>query len=101
MAIGKPAGRGDAVGALGRGADRGAAARTRWTLWAGAFRILIGCLIIPVVFWLRRSLEETDAFLSGWPPAKRREVFQLVAENWRLIGIGVMMSILTHDNVLS
>jgi MFS family permease len=65
------------------------------TLWGWRVPILIGCLIIPVVFWLRRSLEETDAFLSGRPPREAREVFQLVAENWRLIGIGVMMSILT------
>jgi MFS family permease len=65
------------------------------TLWGWRVPLLIGCLIIPVVFWLRRSLEETDAFLCGRPPKASSEVFQLIAENWRLILIGVMMSILT------
>jgi len=65
------------------------------TLFGWRIPILIGCLIIPVVFWLRRSLEETEAFLSARPPRETREVYQLVAENWSLILIGVMMSILT------
>jgi MFS family permease len=57
--------------------------------------LLIGCLIIPVVFWLRRSLRETDAFLSSRPPTATREVIQLLSENWRVVAVGVMMSILT------
>ena len=65
------------------------------TAWGWRVPLLIGCLIIPVVFWLRSSLEETDAFLCGRPPRESREVFRLIAENWRLIVIGVMMSILT------
>jgi MHS family citrate/tricarballylate:H+ symporter-like MFS transporter len=65
------------------------------TAWGWRVPLIIGCLIIPVVFWLRRSLEETEAFLSGRPPRETREVFRLIAENWRLITIGVMMSILT------
>jgi MFS family permease len=57
--------------------------------------LLIGCLIIPVVFWLRRSLKETDAFLSSRPPTATREVMQLLSENWRVVAVGIMMSILT------
>jgi MFS family permease len=57
--------------------------------------LLIGCLIIPVVFWLRRSLKETDAFLCSRPPTATREVMQLLSENWRVVAVGVMMSILT------
>ena len=57
--------------------------------------LLIGCLIIPVVFWLRRSLQETEAFLCSRPPTATREVMQLLSENWRVVAVGVMMSILT------
>jgi len=65
------------------------------TLWGWRVPLLIGCLIIPVVFWLRNSLAETEAFLHSKPPHASSEVFALILENWRLVGIGVMMSILT------
>jgi MFS transporter, MHS family, citrate/tricarballylate:H+ symporter len=64
-------------------------------VWGWRVPLLIGCLIIPVVFWLRRSLEETAAFRNSQPARSSREVWQLIAANWRLVGIGVMMSILT------
>ena len=57
--------------------------------------LLIGCLIIPVVFWLRRSLAETEAFLCSTPAQRSREVFALIGANWQPVAIGVMMSILT------
>jgi MFS family permease len=64
-------------------------------LWGWRVPLVIGCLIIPVVFWLRRSLAETEVFLSSRPPQETREVLRLLADNWRLVGVGVMMSILT------
>src|SRR5258705_5253453 len=63
--------------------------------WGWRVPLLIGCLIIPVVFWLRRSLQETEAFLCSRPVEKTSEVLRLLSENWRLVGGGVMMSILT------
>jgi MHS family citrate/tricarballylate:H+ symporter-like MFS transporter len=57
--------------------------------------LVIGCLIIPVVFWLRRSLEETEAFRCSQPVKSSREVWQLISANWQVVAIGVMMSILT------
>ena len=65
------------------------------TLWGWRVPLLIGCAIIPLVFWLRRSLQETEAFLCSRPPDSTREVLRLIGENWRLVGLGVMMSILT------
>src|SRR5258705_1489596 len=63
--------------------------------WGWRVPLLIGCLIIPVVFWLRRSLQETEAFLCSRPVEATSEVLRLLSENWRLVGVGVMMSILT------
>ena len=37
------------------------------TLWGWRIPIVIGCLIIPLVFYLRRSLEETEAFRCSTP----------------------------------
>jgi len=63
--------------------------------WGWRVPLLIGCIIIPVVFWLRSSLQETEAFLCSRPVQATSEVLRLLGENWRLIGVGVMMSILT------
>ena len=65
------------------------------TLWGWRIPIVIGCLIIPLVFYLRRSLEETEAFRCSTPVKSSREVFALLSENWRIVAVGVMMSILT------
>ena len=65
------------------------------TLWGWRIPLLIGCAIIPLVFWLRSSLQETEAFLCSRPVQATSEVLRLLGENWRLVAVGVMMSILT------
>ena len=65
------------------------------TQWGWRVPILIGCLIIPFVFWLRRTLPETEAFLHSKPPTETREVLRILGANWQIVAIGVMMSILT------
>ncbi len=63
--------------------------------WGWRVPILIGCLIIPVVFWLRRSLEETEAFAKCQPVQSQAHAMRLVSANWGIVTIGMMMSILT------
>src|SRR5215468_7142701 len=65
------------------------------TVWGWRIPLLIGCAIIPLVFWLRRSLEETEAFLHSRPVQATSEVLRLLGDNWHLVTVGVMMSILT------
>lgn len=65
------------------------------TLWGWRVPILIGCLIIPFVFWLRRTLPETEAFKNSKPPTETREVLAILGANWQIVVIGIMMSILT------
>ena len=57
--------------------------------------MLIGCAIIPVIFWLRSSLTETDAFHKIEHARDAREVFRVVGQNWVLIVMGVSMVALT------
>ena len=58
--------------------------------------LLIGCAIIPLILRLRRSLEETDAFLRLEHKARStREVAAALAQHWRLVLIGMGMSVLT------
>ncbi len=56
---------------------------------------LIGCLIIPFIFVLRRTLEETPAFLSMKKHPSTAEVFSSAAENWRIIVLGMMLAAMT------
>jgi MHS family citrate/tricarballylate:H+ symporter-like MFS transporter len=56
---------------------------------------LIGCLIIPFIFLLRRTLEETPAFLSMKKHPTTAEVFSSAAANWRIIVLGMMLAAMT------
>ena len=55
----------------------------------------IGCLIIPVIFMLRRSLEETPAFLAMKKHPTASEVFASATANWRIVILGMMIAVLT------
>jgi metabolite-proton symporter len=57
--------------------------------------LLIGCGIIPLIFWLRSSLQETDAFHKMDHAKQSGEVFRIMAQNWGLILMGVSMVVLT------
>jgi MHS family citrate/tricarballylate:H+ symporter-like MFS transporter len=56
---------------------------------------LIGCIIIPVIFMLRRSLEETPAFLAMRKHPTAGEVFESALANWRIVILGMMIAVLT------
>jgi MHS family citrate/tricarballylate:H+ symporter-like MFS transporter len=55
----------------------------------------IGCMIIPVIFVLRRSLEETPAFLAMKKHPTASEVFASALANWRIVVLGMMIAVLT------
>ncbi len=56
---------------------------------------LIGCLIIPVILVLRRTLEETPAFLAMKKHPTASEVFASAIANWRIVILGMMIAVLT------
>src|SRR6201990_1268496 len=55
----------------------------------------IGCIIIPVIFMLRRSLEETPEFLAMKKHPTASEVFASAIANWRICVLGMMIAVLT------
>jgi len=64
--------------------------------WGWRIPLLIGCLIIPVILFLRRSLEETAAFQKMAHHARSSaEVFRMVADNWRIVLSGMMLVVFT------
>jgi MFS family permease len=65
------------------------------TVWGWRVPLFVGCLIIPLVLYLRRSLEETEAFRASRHVNSSGEVFSLLAGNWQVILLGTMLSVLT------
>ena len=58
--------------------------------------LLIGCAIVPLILWLRTSLQETEAFAKMEHKAKSAsEIFRVLGANWQIVLIGAAMSVLT------
>jgi MHS family citrate/tricarballylate:H+ symporter-like MFS transporter len=70
-------------------------APTSVAAWGWRIPFFIGCLIIPFIFFLRRTLEETPAFLAMKKHPTTSEVFSSAAVNWKIIVLGMMMAVLT------
>ncbi|MET0710571.1 MAG: MFS transporter [Tardiphaga sp.] len=65
------------------------------TAWGWRIPFFIGCAIVPFIFLLRRTLEETPAFLAMKKHPSPSEVFAAAALNWRIIFWGMMMVAMT------
>jgi MHS family citrate/tricarballylate:H+ symporter-like MFS transporter len=63
--------------------------------WGWRIPFFIGCLIIPFIFFLRRTLEETPVFLAMKRHPSAREVFASAAANWKIIALGMMLTAMT------
>jgi MHS family citrate/tricarballylate:H+ symporter-like MFS transporter len=63
--------------------------------WGWRIPFFIGCLIIPFIFVLRRTLEETPEFLSMKKHPSTKEVFASAAINWKIIALGMMLAAMT------
>ena len=64
--------------------------------WGWRIPLLIGCLIIPIILWLRRSLEETEAFRKmAHHPRKAGDAIRMLVANWQLVLIGMMVVVMT------
>ena len=60
--------------------------------WGWRIPLGVGCAIIPLIFWLRGSLQETEAFeRMEHRPHSFREVTALLVANFRPILIGMML----------
>src|ERR1700726_936143 len=63
--------------------------------WGWRIPFFIGCLIIPFIFLLRRTLEETPEFLKMKKHPTASEVFASAVANWRIVILGMMIAVLT------
>ena len=63
--------------------------------WGWRVPFFIGCLIVPLLFWLRRALAETEAFLTQKRHPAVPEILASLSANWKIVGIGVLLSTMT------
>jgi MFS family permease len=65
------------------------------TAWGWRIPFLIGCLIVPFLFLIRRSLKETDEFLARKHRPGMGEIMQTMLANWGVVVAGMGMVIMT------
>ncbi len=65
------------------------------SLWGWRLPLIIGCLIIPLIFWLRSSLHETEAFQRQTERYTAPQLLAALLKVWPVVLIGASMTILT------
>jgi MHS family citrate/tricarballylate:H+ symporter-like MFS transporter len=63
--------------------------------WGWRVPFFIGCMIVPVIFIIRRSLQETEEFLARKHHPSFGEIVASIAQNWRIVVAGMMMVVMT------
>ena len=59
--------------------------------WAWRIPFFVGCAIIPFIFWLRKSLQETEAFATRQEHPSTRQIMSTLATNWKVVLVGMCM----------
>ena len=65
------------------------------TEWGWRIPFVVGCLIVPFLFYIRRMLEETEAFSKRKHHPSMTEIMRSVASNWALVLAGMLMVVTT------
>jgi MFS family permease len=64
-------------------------------LWGWRIPFLFGCLIVPLLFLLRRSLAETEAFQERKHHPTIPQIMRTLATNWAVVLVGMMLVAMT------
>jgi MFS transporter, MHS family, citrate/tricarballylate:H+ symporter len=63
--------------------------------WGWRIPFFVGCAIVPFIFILRRSLQETEEFRVRKHHPDTREVFRSMRSNWLLVFAGMLLVAMT------
>lgn len=63
--------------------------------WGWRIPLIIGCLIIPFIYTIRRSLQETEEFAARKHHPTPSEVYWSILTHWRIVLSGVAMVLMT------
>jgi MHS family citrate/tricarballylate:H+ symporter-like MFS transporter len=64
-------------------------------LWGWRIPLFAGLIAIPLILWLRKSLEETEAFRHSRHVRSVPEVLQILLANWKLVANGIALTVMT------
>lgn len=67
----------------------------KMAVWGWRIPLLVGCFIIPFLFRLRRSLEESDEFVARERHPNLKEIFCSLASNARIVALGMVLFTMT------
>ena len=68
---------------------------TEITSWGWRIPFFVGCGVIPIIFVLRSSLQETEEFKARSHHPTTQEVFRSMIDNWALVILGMLLVALT------
>jgi len=63
--------------------------------WGWRIPFFVGCMIVPVLFVIRRSLQETEEFKRRTVRPTPRQIFQSMLKNWVLVINGMLLVAMT------
>jgi MHS family citrate/tricarballylate:H+ symporter-like MFS transporter len=63
--------------------------------WGWRLPFFVGCMIVPLLFAIRRSLQETEEFKQRKHRPGTREIFASMVKNWGLVLTGMMLVAMT------
>jgi len=63
--------------------------------WGWRVPLPLGCVIIPFLFRLRRSLQETDEFVARKHKPNISEILRSLTASWQIVIVGVMLVTMT------
>jgi MHS family citrate/tricarballylate:H+ symporter-like MFS transporter len=63
--------------------------------WGWRIPFFIGCAIVPLLYLLRRSLQETEEFAKRKVHPTTRQIFATLGANWAVVIGGVAMVVMT------
>ena len=63
--------------------------------WGWRIPFIIGCLIVPFLFYIRSSLQETEEFLARPHRPSMAEIARSLVTNWEIVLLGMMLVAMT------
>jgi MFS family permease len=63
--------------------------------WGWRIPLIVGCLIIPFVYMIRRTLEETEEFSARTHHPTPSDIYASMLVHWRIVIAGVAMVLMT------
>src|SRR6195256_4660763 len=63
--------------------------------WGWRIPLIVGCLIIPFIYMIRRTLKETEEFAARKHHPTPAEIYASMLAHWRIVITGVAMVLMT------